>query len=350
MEIFFNSLVTTPKKDQSSASNSAQFEGVHHVLRNKNGLELFVTNFGATITALKIPTQNNVLVDVVLGFDAIEDYMKSFQIDGIPYFGAVIGRYAGRINNGTFNLNGTQIQLNKNHGNHTLHGGVASFSTVYWNVTSVTKEENPSITLEYISADNEEHFPGEVTVKATYTLTEANELVVHFFATTTKDTVINLTQHSYFNLDGHKGSVLNQEVAIHSNKMVAIDAEGIPTGIILPIEQTLFDFTSPKKCPDSIDHSFVIEEENQPVAFLFNKKNGLKMQVYTNQPSVHVYVGGNCSKQIKGKENTDYHSTSGICFETQNFPDAPNHLHFPNAVVRKGAEYHHKTVFKFENQ
>lgn len=344
-----NSQFSTTINPKSICLNTEGENVLQHTLRNKNGIELTVMNYGATITALKIPTKNNEIIDVVLGFDTLEDYKKSFQIEGAPYFGAVIGRYAGRINNGTFNLNGKQIQLNKNHGKHTLHGGLNSFSNVFWKVISVTNKENPSIQLEYISADNEENFPGELSIKVTYTLFEENELSINYWATTSEDTIVNLTQHSYFNLEGHKGCVLNQELEIYSNKMLEINSENIPTGNYLPINQTLFDFSSPKKCPESIDNSFIIEKENALAASLSHSKNGLKMNVYTNQPSVHIYVGGNCSKQIKGKENTNYHATSGICFETQNFPDAPNHAHFPNSVLKKGEKYHQKTIFKFEN-
>lgn len=320
-----------------------------HTLRNKKGMELSVITFGATITSLKVPSKNNELIDVVLGFDTLEDYIKSFQMEGSPYFGAIIGRYAGRINNGTFKLNERQIHLNKNHGTHTLHGGFESFSTAIWNVKSITNNKNPSITLSYTSLNNEENFPGELTVEVTYTLTEANEIEIIYNAISTEDTVINLTQHSYFNLEGQKSSVLNQILEINANKALEVTSENIPTGEFIALENTSFDFTYPKNCPEKIDTSFILNKKNIFSASLYSQLNQLKMYVYTNQPSVHVYVGGNCNNKIIGKENTNYHATSGICFETQNFPDAPNHAHFPNSVLKKGEKYHQKTIFKFEN-
>lgn len=320
-----------------------------YVLTNKNGVELAVINYGATITSLKIPVSNGEKVDVVLGFDTLEDYIKSYTLPNSPYFGAVIGRYAGRINNATFNLNGKVISLNKNHGNHSLHGGSNNFSTNFWAVKSITENENPSITLQYTSVDNEENFPGEMQIEVTYTLTETNELKIEYKANASEDTIINLTQHSYFNLDGQKGNVVNQELAINSNSILEVDSENIPSGRFINLENNPFNFTNPKNCPEKIDTSFVLEKKNEFAASLYNKNNGLKIHVYTDQPSVHVYVGGKCADSVKGKENVTYNNTSGICFETQNYPDAPNHPHFPDAVLKKGETYLQKTRFKFEN-
>jgi aldose 1-epimerase len=316
-------------------------------LTNKNGMECSVINYGATITSIKIPTSSGEKIDVVLGFDTLEDYIKSFDLPSAPYIGTVVGRYAGRIYNAAFKLNGEKVQLTKNHNSHQLHGGLEGFSRKFWEITSIQTEINPSITLEYTSLANEENFPGELTVKVTYTLTENNELKVTFQAKSTEDTIINLTQHSYFNLDGHGKDIASQKLFINAKNILETNTELIPTGNYTYLKNHTFDFTSPKNCPIAIDNTFVLE--GKEAATLYSENTKIKMTVLTNQPGVHIYVGGDCFGQIKGKENANYHPCSAICFETQNFPNAPNHSHFPDAVLRKGEEYLHQTTFKFEN-
>jgi aldose 1-epimerase len=319
-------------------------------LTNKNGMQLNVINYGATIRSLKITLENGEIVDVVLGFDTLESYLDSFELESAPYFGTTVGRFAGRIKDGVFNLNAKKIQLNKNNNNnHSLHGGNINFSQKIWKIENVNKHNNPSITLSYFSPDNEENYPGELFVELTYTLSEENELIVEYKARTTEDTIVNLTHHSYFNLDGHASGISEQELIINSEKILETTNENIPTGRFLKTTNSPFDFSQPKKCLSKIDTTFVLEKENEFSASLFNRKNNLTMAVYTNQPSIHIYVGGNCFNAIKGKENTDYHSFSGICFETQNFPDAPNHEHFPNSVLKKEEIYYHKTIYKFQS-
>lgn len=315
-------------------------------LKNKNGMKLEVINYGATITSLNIPIANKKNVDVVLGFENLENYIDSFSLPNAPYLGALVGRYAGRINNATFVLNGNKIVLTKNHGAHQIHGGVEGFSKAVWEVKTVTSN---AIVLEYTSQDNEEHFPGILMTQITYTITDENELKVDMLAKSTEDTILNLTQHSYFNLDGHSETIENQELFVNSYKTLETNLENIPTGRFLELVRTPFDFNSPKKCPTKIDNTFVLNKESEIAATLFSTKNNLKMSVTTNQPAVHIYVGGNCFNQIKGKENANYHPLSGICFEAQNFPDAPNHENFPSSVLKKEETYLHNTVFKFEN-
>lgn len=319
-------------------------------LANKNGMKMQVITYGATITSLKIPLKNGDFLDVVLGFDTLEDYLNSFDLKNAPYFGATVGRYAGRINNGTFNLNGKSIHLNNNNNGHSLHGGNSGFSQKIWQIKNVNEGENPSITLSYCSPDGEENYPGELSVDLTYTLSEKNELIIEYRATTSEDTIINLTHHSYFNLDGHDSTILEQELTIDSYGILEANDQNIPTGRLLNLENKPFDFSQTKKCPQSIDNTFVLNERETEDAVLFSPKNNLEMLVNTNQPAVHIYVGGNCFNAIKGKENANYNALSGICFETQNFPDAPNHEHFPNSVLKKGEEYHHKTIYKFQNR
>ena len=317
-------------------------------LSNKKGMKLKIINYGATITALEIPLKSGEVVDVVLGFDTLESYIDSFDLESAPYFGATVGRFAGRINEGKFSLNGNHFQLNKNNNNHSLHGGNSGFSQKIWKVKTIKSGKNPSVTLTYLSPDREENFPGNLYVELTYTLSEQNELIVEYLATTTKDTIVNLTHHSYFNLDGHHSNVLDQELIVNSQKRLQTMDENIPTGYILNVANCPFDFSLPKKCPKNIDSTFVLNQEKELAAKLYSKKKNLKMSVYTNQPAVHIYVGGNCFNQIKGKEDSDYNSLSGICFETQNFPDAPNHNHFPSSVLKREEMYYHKTIYKFK--
>jgi aldose 1-epimerase len=314
-------------------------------LSNKNGIELDVINYGATIVSLKIPVSKDKKIDVVLGFENLEDYVNSFSLPNAPYFGAVVGRYAGRINNAEFILNGEKIKLTKNHGANQIHGGFEGFSKANWEAIDV---KSNAITLQYISKGREENYPGEVTTKITYTITDSNELEVSFMATSTEDTIINLTQHSYFNLDGHAKDIKSQELFVNSDKTLETTSENIPTGKFIALKEHDFNFSIAKKCPITIDNTFVLNQENKLAATLYSKKNNIKMSVFTNQPAVHIYVGGNCFNQIKGKENENYTSLSGICFETQNFPDAPNHSHFPSAILKKNETYLHNTSFKFE--
>lgn len=317
-------------------------------LTNKNGMKVQVINYGATVTSLQVPLDNGKFVDVVLGFDNLQAYLDSYSLPSAPYFGTTVGRYAGRIHNAAFTLNDKTFQLLGNNNGNTLHGGDFGFGRKVWNVTDLTAGENPSITFGLLSEDLDQNFPGEMHVYLTYTLTEQNELKLEYKATSTEDTVINLTHHSYFNLNGHDSTVSNQEMFIESDKMLETDQNNIPTGNFIDLNNHEFDFRTPKKCPFPIDNSFVVNSKNE-AARLISSINNLQMNVYTDQPSVHIYVGGNCFNTLKGKENTDYNAQSGICFETQNFPDAPNHSHFPNAVLKKGDQYSQNTVYKFEN-
>ncbi|TDE44347.1 galactose mutarotase [Flavobacterium rhamnosiphilum] len=316
-------------------------------ISNKNGIKLEVINYGATVSSLKIPLKNGEVADVVLGFDNLGAYLKSFDLESAPYLGATVGRFAGRIGDGTFSLNDKIFHLNKNNNKHSLHGGTIGFSQVVWKVKNVNYGENPSITLTYLSPNEEENYPGNLSVELIYTLSEGNELIIEYSATTTEDTIVNLTHHSYFNLDGHKSNISDQELTINSKKILETTTENIPTGNFVDLKNHPFDFSLPKKCPLKIDNTFVLEYKNELSAALFNKKNNLKMSVYTDQPAVHIYVGGNCGT-ILGKEKVLYHSSSGICFEAQNFPDAPNQAHFPDAVLKTGEMYCHKTRYKFE--
>lgn len=341
---YFSQFITTDNKKSFGFSPIGQ-EVICHTLKNKNGMELAVINYGATITSLKIPMPGGKKIDVVLGFDSLEAYIHSFNLPNAPYFGAIVGRFAGRINNAKFAIEGSEFELSKNHGAHHIHGGFEGFSKAVWGFKTVTSN---AIVLEYISQENEENFPGKLTTQITYRVTDDNEIKIEMMATSTADTIINLTQHSYFNLDGHSETIENQRLFINSYKTLETNIENIPSGDFFEIANSPFDFYLPKECPTKIDNTFVLNKENEIAATLFSIKNKLKMSVFTNQPAVHVYVGGNCFNKIKGKENVNYNSLSGICFETQNFPDAPNHEGFPSAVLKKGETYLHTTTLKFE--
>lgn len=324
-------------------------EVYEYTLTNGKGLEVAFINYGAAITSLRVAGKDGVKTDVVLGFDSLDGYIESYALPSPPYFGAVIGRYAGRIANGQFAIDGQEFTLDKNLGNNTLHGGKQGFCRVYWEVKGVKWEDDAAaITFTYTSPAGEEHFPGTLVSEVTYTLTAQNEVVIAYEAKSSEDTVISLTQHSYFNLDGHKADVLGQQLMVNSVVLLDITEDGIPTGNYMEAREKGFDFKVPALCPAKIDNSFVLATGVHPAATLYSNATGLKLSVYTDQPSVHIYVGGNCFGRIQGKEGVAYHPHSGICFETQNYPDAPNHSHFPNAVLRKGETYTQKTTWKFE--
>lgn len=318
-------------------------------LISKTGMQLTILNYGATITSLKIPIQNQRNVDVVLGFESPEEYENSFKQGHAPYFGAVVGRFAGRIKNAQFQLNGKTIRLSKNLGTHHIHGGAMGFSQKTWSVSSRLEGDEPSITLTLKSPNLDENFPGDVKVQVTYKLTLDNILDIQYKATSSEDTLLNLTQHSYFNLDGHQGNMTNQQLKINADKILETDDENVPTGKIISLEHHHFDFSQFKSVPNQIDDAFVLDFENDLAAELKSQKNNLKMKVFTNQPCVQVYVGGHLNSKLKSKEAIEYHKASGICFETQAFPDAPNHSHFSSAFLKKGETYYQHTRFQFVN-
>ena len=329
-----NNVIITPVKNNVS----------RHKISNKNGVEANITNYGATLLSLYVPTKNG-KIDVVLGFHSIDEYIKAFEMGASPYFNAVVGRFAGRIKNAQFQLNGKTIQLDQNHGKHHLHGGKHQLSNVAWNFENYNEETN-TLTFSYVSKANE-FYSGDVTIEVAYTLTDENELNIKYKATTTEDTLLNLTNHAYFNLDGISGNTLDQKLQINAEKFLELDAENIPTGNFIPMENHAFDFRISKNVVAGIDHCFVLKNNTEPAAILESVKNGVTMKVYTDQPAVQIYVGGKTSDELQNKESVEYHTESGICFETQVFPDAPNHEDFPNAILRKGETYQQNTTFQF---
>jgi aldose 1-epimerase len=315
-------------------------------IAGKSGLKMRVSSYGAAILSLEVPLSGDETLDVVLGFDSLEDYVESINLPAPPYFGAAIGRWAGRIHKGIFSLNGRSYRLDVNNNGHTLHGGKKGFSQLVWDLKYI---DDHSITFAHQSPDGAEGFPGNVRSEVTYTLTSDNELIVEFDASSSVHTIVNLTQHSYFNLEGHTGDVTNQILQVASDKLLET-LDMIPTGKFLEAASTHFDYRNPAPVPRSIDATFVLSAQASPAAILYSPATNLQLEVFTNQPAVHIYVGGDCFGKIKGKDQVEYHPHSGICFETQNFPDAPNHKHFPDPVLYPGRPYRHKTIYKFSNR
>jgi aldose 1-epimerase len=316
-----------------------------YTLRNKQGIELSITNYGAAIQACLIPLSDGNKRDVVLGYSSIEDYEQSFNSGSSPYFGAIVGRVAGRISHGKLILDGKEIQLEKNHGEHHLHGGQHGFSSCIFSLLSYENTENPSLTLHYTSYSVDCGYPGDVTLKVKYTLLESNAISIEMNATSTEDTILNLTQHSYFNLSGHTESMEGHEMKIDSTRIIEVDDELIPTGNYIPLKNYHLNFIELNPCPSKIDTSFILDHTLKTVAELTCVESNLTLKVQTNQPILHIYIGG--QTDIPGKEGINYHSTSGICFETQGYPDVPNQPNFQSIGLKKGQEYRSETIFEF---
>lgn len=331
-------------------------EAILYTLQNRNGMKAEVTNYGGILVSLYVPDSKGKLDDVVLGCENLDDTMKMS-----PFFGAIIGRHANRIENAEFELNGRVYKVLKNDGNNHLHGGAKGFDKVLWEV--VEKTEN-TIKLFYHSADGEEGYPGNLDVTVTYTLSDDNAIILDYLARSDKDTVINLTNHSYFNLSGHaSGDVVNHELKIYADKFTVNNEECIPTGEILPVAGTVMDFTDfrPLKpglmsqdphiqCGQGYDHNFVINQSGKSpwlCAEVYDPASGRRMQVYTTKPGVQLYSGNHLKNGIIGKGGVRYRKWSGFCLETQFFPNAMKHKHFPSPILKAGETYHYVTTYKF---
>lgn len=339
------------------------FKGNHNgkptslcTLKNKNGLVAQITNYGAIIVSLFVPDRNGNFVDIVQGYDTIQEYVEG---NG-PYMGAVVGRCANRIAKGKFSLEGKDYSLAVNNGPNHLHGGIVGYDKVVWDV----KKQTPSmVELSYFSKDGEEGYPGNVTVTVTYTLTDNNELQLDYHATTDKTTVFNLASHSYFNMAGEgSGSVYDQELMINANFFTPIDDTCIPTGEIRPVKGTPMDFSSPKKIGKDIDsqdeqlafgngydHNWVLNHRTGVMglaAIATDPKSGRTMEIYTTQPGVQFY-SANWVDNEKGKGGKVYGKRWAFCLETQHFADAVNKYHFPNTILKPGEIYQHSCIHRF---
>ena len=327
-------------------------------LTNSHGVEVHAMNYGGIILSIKVPDRKGQLADVVLGHENMEGY-----IPNPPYFGAIVGRYANRIANGTFTLDGKAYTLPKNDGPNTLHGGsTRTFDKVVWDAEPL--KGKTGVAFSYLSKDGEEGFPGNLKVKVTYTLTNTNELILDYEATTDKATPINVSQHSYFNLAGEgTGDILNHEIMINADRFTPVDKNLIPTGELRSVKGTPFDFTSPTKIGAHIeenyeqltlghgyDHNFVLNRKGAGLvlaARVTEPTSGRVLEVSTTQPGVQFYTGNFLDGTITGKEGHVYKHRYGLCLETQHFPDSPNHPDFPNTILKPGETFKEKTVFKF---
>jgi aldose 1-epimerase len=329
-------------------------------LHNKNGVSVSVTNFGASIQAINIPDRNGDIADVVLGYDDVEGYIND------PYYiGAMVGRFANRINGGLVMLDDEQHQLTTKPGGFHHHGGAIGFNKKVWTAKHFTQKDKTGVVLEYISPDGEEGFPGELTTTVTYTLNNQNQLIVDFEAKTTKTTLVNLTQHAYFNLSGEAGSsILGHELMMPLQSYLPVNHMQVPTGEVARVEGTPFDFRAAKQIGERIgleneqlilsagyDHSWVIKEADSDkllmAASVMEPLSGRVLNVYTTEPAVHLYTGNFIDNNSPGKNGAKYMHRSGFCLETQHYPDAPNHAKFPSTILKRGDAFISKTIFEF---
>jgi aldose 1-epimerase len=329
-----------------------------YTLTNKSGMQVVISDFGATVVSIKVPDRNGKMGDVVLGYDTLEGYEN-----GTAYFGATAGRYANRIAGARFSLDGKEYTLPKNdHENH-LHGG---FNKALWDAEPVASKAGPSVHLHYLSKDGEEGFPGNLSVKVVFTLTNSDELRIEYSATTDKKTVLNLTNHSYFNLAG-SGTILDDKLSIHASRFTPVDSALIPTGELRSVAGTPFDFREPTaigarieqdneqlKLGHGYDHNWVLDAgmKDKPslAATLYDPGTGRELEVLTTQPGLQIYTGNFLDGTIHGKEGRVYERRSAVCLETQHFPDSPNHPAFPTTTLAPGQEFHSTTIFKFSTR
>jgi aldose 1-epimerase len=333
-----------------------------YTITNARGLELRAVTYGGVILSLRTPDRAGRLDDIVLGFDSLDDY-----VGDSPYFGAIVGRYGNRIAGGRFVLGGTTYQLATNDGAHHLHGGRRGFDKVVWDAEPFDGPRRAGIVLSYTSPDGDEGYPGTLAVRVTYALTDDNELVVDYYATTNHPTHVNLTQHTYFNLAGDgTRDVLDHEVTLFAARYTPVDVTLIPTGEIALVEGTPLDFRTPTAIGARIDqphpqlrnglgydHNFVLDRDGAAftrAARVTEPATGRVLDVHTTEPGLQLYSGnflGHGSAGVRGKSGRVYGPRYGFTLETQHFPDSPNKPHFPSTVLRPGEEYHSRTVFAF---
>jgi len=333
-----------------------------YTLTNRNGVEARITNYGAALVSLKVPDRDGKVDDVVLGYDTLEGYVSDKA-----YFGATVGRYANRIAGGSFVLNGSTYSLAINNRPNHLHGGEKGFNKRVWTAEGASSGAGQALALTYVSKHGEEGYPGNLTVRVVYTLTDKNELKIDYTATTDKDTVLNLTNHSYFNLAGQgNGDILDEELFLAADRFTPVDENLIPTGELRKVSGTPFDFTTPTavgarinqddqqlKIGKGYDHNFVLNGkagELKLAARLYAPKTGRVLEVWTTQPGVQFYTGNFLDGTAQGKGGKPYGFRSGLCLETQHFPDSPNHPEFPSTVLKPGQHFRSTTIYKFSTK
>lgn len=327
-----------------------------YVLVNSEGVEACVTNYGATLVSFKAPDRHGNFADLTAGYDDVAGYEA-----GKSYFGGTVGRYANRIAGGEFSLNGVKYSLAKDNGPNHLHGGNNGFNKRWWTAEDVSTPQEPRLRLRYLSKNGEEGYPGNLSVSVTYALTEANELKIDFEATTDEDTVLNLTNHSYFNLAA-AGDILEHEVTLFADSFIPVNATQIPTGEIRSVEGTPFDFRRPTAIGARIgaadeqlkiglgyDHTYVLNKSGEgalaPAARAVEPKTGRVLDVFTTEPGVQFYTGNHLDGSLHGKGKT-YTYRTYFCLEVQHFPDSPNHPNFPTTALRPGETRRSHTIYK----
>jgi aldose 1-epimerase len=325
-----------------------------YTMTNSNGITLKLTDYGGTIQSILVPDKNGKPGDVVLGFDNLEGYLQDH-----PYIGTLVGRYANRIANARFMLDGTEYRLLQNHGKNHLHGGAVGFDKVLWQASEFADKNGAGVSLKYVSHDMEEGYPGFLRVSVTYTLDDENKVCLDYQATTDKPTHLNLTNHSYFNLNDAAAEIYDHELWIASTKYVVTDHDLIPTGEIGSVEGSPLDFRSPKligkdinEVEDGFDHCFVLEGDGkEPVlaARVVHPESGKCMETFTTEPGIQFY-SSNFLADITGKRGTPYRKHLALCLETQHFPDTPNQPGFPSTLLRPGETYNQRTIYKFSNK
>lgn len=328
-----------------------------YVLTNKNGAELTLLNYGARIVSLMVPDKNNSFVDVVTGHNTIDEYLTSEE----PYFGAICGRTANRIAKGKFTLDGKEYTLAINNGPNNLHGGVKGFNSVVWDAVQINPQ---TVEFDYLSPDGEEGFPGNLSVKVIYTLTDDNSVDIKYIATTDKTTILNLTNHAYFNLSGAgDSSVCDHMLTINSKYYLPTDDTAIPYGRPVLVEKTPMDFATPHTIGERInenfeqlifgkgyDHTYILDKVNNEMGHAlkcYSPKTNIEMNVYTDQPGVQLYTGNWMTGNFIGKNGQKYPARSAVCFETQHFPDSINHPDYPSIVLKPGETFESRTIFGF---
>jgi len=340
---------------QENFEGNLQGKNTHLItLKNRAGMQIALTDYGARLVSALVPDRNGDLIDVVLGFDSIDGYLKAKEI----YHGATIGRFANRIGNGKFTFEGNEYKLPQNNGTNCLHGGPEGFHTKVWDRQVSFRKK---VTFYYVSPHNEAGYPGEVNVSVTYELTDDNEILINFRASSDRPTVVNLTNHAYFNLNGEgNGDILNHLVQINSNEFIEINNNQLPTGNLNSVIDTAFDFREETKIADKIgmeeeqlhfakgfDHSFNNQNAySQVAASAYSPESGITLELYTDYPTVHLYTGNYLSDDL-GKSGKKYLQNGGFCFEAQHYLDCPNQSTFPNIIVEPEKEYNFNMKYKF---
>ncbi len=335
--------------------------GVHlYTLTNRNGLEVKITNYGGIITSLRVPDRDGRFESVVLGFSSLEKYL-----DGHPYFGSLVGRVGNRIAAGRFTLDGREYHLATNNGPNHLHGGIRGFDTVIWLAESFTSKQGPALRLTCLSKDQEEGYPGNLSVEVVYILSDDDELIIEYQATTDAATPVNLTQHSYFNLAGiGSGDILGHELTLNADRYLPVDNTLIPTGEFADVAGTMMDFSEPHLIGSRIDqvrgeefaggydHCYILNpSENEGIpsfaARLKDPGSGRVMEMYTTEPGVQFYTGNFLDGSLQRSDGTAFGKYAGLCLEAQHFPDSVNKAHFPSMILKPGETYRQTTIYRF---